>query len=154
MAILSNIEGNTQFQVCLNKIKEKNNSEYDTWIYCEMKIISNVINCTVGKQNELTLNKYELDNLLKHFNLLLSNYKSGKEYTFDFSNYECNFEVNMCTVLIDRVIEVEIWINWGNYTNGKEAGYDIGMRFVVSIEEFQLFLSDISEEMEVIFQTK
>ena len=39
------------------------------------------------------LNKYELDNLSNHLNKLLSNLKKRSEYSFEFSIYECDFEV-------------------------------------------------------------
>ena len=53
----------------------------------------------------------------------------------------------MCTDIIDSIIEVEAWINWGNYTSGKEVGYDIGMRFVTDMERIILFLGALNEEI-------
>ena len=45
MAKLSNIEGNIQFQICLNKIAEEKEVEYETWIYSEL-VYPSVINST------------------------------------------------------------------------------------------------------------
>lgn len=151
MAKLSNIESNIQFKICLNKIAEEKEAEYETWIYSELEIKSNVIKCSIGEHNNFMLNKYELDNLSNHLNKLLSNLKKRSEYSFEFSNYECDFEVKMCTVVVDEVIEVEVWINWANYTNGKDIGYDVGMRFVANMEELQLFVNSFNEEMNCLF---
>lgn len=151
MANLSNIEGNIQLQICLNKIAEEKEAEYETWIHSEFEIKSNVIKCSIGEQNNFMLNKYELYNLSKNLNKLLSRFKNRSEYSFVFSNYEYNFEIKLCTVTVDEVIEVEVWINWGGYTNGKDVGYDVGIRFVVCMEELQLFVGSLNEEMNYLF---
>lgn len=57
----------------------------------------------------------------------------------------------MCTVVVDEVIEVEVWINWANYTNSKDIGYDVGIRFVANMEELQLFVNSFNEEMNCLF---
>ena len=72
MATLSNREGNTKLRVCLNGIEEKGKTEFETWINCELEIVSNVFNCALGNQDDFTLNKYELDFFLNNLNEMLN----------------------------------------------------------------------------------
>lgn len=151
MANLSNVEGNINFQICLKEVAEKKESGYETWICCGLDVTSNVVNVSIGKQDSFMLNKEELDNLSNHLTKLLNSLEGKREYLFDFSNYECNFEVKMSTVVVDETVEVEVWINWGNYTNGNDAGYDVGIRYVVDTEELKLFINDLNEEKRGLF---
>lgn len=151
MAKLSNLEENVVVKLCLKNVAEEKGNEYETWINCELKIETTAINCMMGQNNDFTLNKYELLNFVKHVEEILHSIKSKKEYSFDFSNYEYNFEIRMEHILVDGVIEIEIWINWGNYTLGEEAGYDIGVRCVTDERNLQCFLNSLNEEMNHMF---
>ena len=151
MATLSNREGNTKLRVCLNGIEEKGKTEFETWINCELEIVSNVFNCALGNQDDLTLNKYELDFFLNNLNEMLNCLENQREYSFSFSNCESNFEVRMSTVIEDAAVEIEIWINWGNYTCGKEYGYDAGIRFVSDVTALQLFIRSVNDEKNGLF---
>ena len=151
MACLSNQERNIDIRICLNGIAEETKADFETWIYSTLEIKSNVVNCSLGKKSDLTLNKYELDNLLNNLNMLKDSLENKRDYTFEFSNYECNFEIKMCTVTIDKAVEIEVWINWGNYTNGRDGGYDVGLRFVANEGDLQVFLSSLREEENHLF---
>lgn len=147
MAELINIEDNISIKMNLYEIMEMGESDYETWISCSLKIKSKTINCVIGQNNSFMLNVYELNNFIREIRNILNCFVNTREYSFDFSNYEYNFEIKMDNVIVDKVIEIEIWINWGNYTNGKEGGYDIGIRFIVEYEVLQKFSDSINEEM-------
>ncbi len=147
MAELINIEENVSIRMNLYKIEEMRESDFETWISCSLKIKSKTINCVIGQNNNFMLNVYELNNFIKEIKKILDCFANKKEYSFIFSNYEYNFEIKMDNVIVDEVIEIEIWINWGNYTNGEEGGYDIGIRFIVQKEMLQNFSDSFNEEI-------
>lgn len=147
MAELVNIEENISIRLKLFEIEEMRESDYETWISCSLEIKSKTINCLIGQDNNFMLNVYELSNFIKEIKNTLDCFVNKKEYAFIFSNYEYNFEIKMDNVIVDEVIEIEMWINWGNYTNGKEGGYDIGIRFIVQKEMLQKFSDSFNEEL-------
>lgn len=146
MAELINIEENISIRMNLYAVEEMRELDYETWISCSLEIKSKTINCVIGQDNNFMLNVYELSRFIKEIKNILDCFVNKKEYSFDFSNYEYNFEIKMDNVIMDEVIEIEIWINWGNYTNGEEVGYDIGIRFIVQKEMLQKFSDSLNEE--------
>ena len=147
MAEIINVEENVSVRMNFHKIEEMRTSNFETWLSCSLEIKSKTINCMIGQDRSFSLNLYEVNNLIKKIKNILDSFSSKKDYSFEFTNYECNFEIRMDNVIVDDVIEVEIWINWGNYTNGEEGGYDLGIRFVVQKEMLQVFGDSLNEEI-------
>ena len=67
---------------------------------------------------------------------------------------EAFFELKLETVPEDNVIEMEIWINVGNQTNGRLYGYDEGIRFISEEKSIIQFLTDIRQEFADILQNQ
>lgn len=147
MAELFNVERNIRIKTELSEVEEVRESDCETWVSGSLEIESKTFHCGIGHEHNFMLNIFEIKNFMCEIQNMLDCLRSKKEYSFHFSNYEYNFEIKMDSVVADEVVEVELWINWGNYTNGEEAGYDIGIRFIVQREVLQKFYNSCNEEI-------
>ena len=97
---------------------------------------------------------YEINKLISGFESILQNLQQQKETIFKFYSTEAFFELKLETVPEDNVIEMEIWINVGNQTNGRLYGYDEGIRFISEEKTIIQFLTDIRQEFADILQNQ
>ncbi len=97
---------------------------------------------------------YEINKLISGFESILQNLQQQKETIFKFYSTEAFFELKLETVPEDNVIEMEIWINVGNQTNGRLYGYDEGIRFISEEKSIIQFLTDIRQEFADILQNQ
>lgn len=148
MAYLSNLEGNVEFVLGLGKELEKGNSDHESWMPSVLKLSSETKNVEIGKDINFTLNVYEVKQLIKGINKLIHCFEDKESCSFSFCNLESNFELKFDNILEDEVIEIELWINVANQTEGRIFGYDEGIRFIADKEGVQKFVYDINKNFE------
>lgn len=146
MAYLINLEGNVKFVLELGKEYEIGNSDHETWLPGVIKLSSETKKIEIGKDINFTLNVYEVKQLITGINKLISCLEKKESSSFSFCNLESNFELKFDNILEDEVIEIELWINVANQTEGKIYGYDEGIRFIADKEGVQRFADAINKE--------
>lgn len=147
MAYLINREGNVEFVLELGKELEIGNSDHETWMPSVLKLSSETKNIEIGKDINFTLNVYEVKQLIKGINKLIRYFEDKENFSFSFCNMESNFELKFDNILEDEVVEIEIWINAANRTEGRIYGYDEGIRFIADKEGMQKFVDAINEDL-------
>ncbi|MDE6744283.1 MAG: hypothetical protein K2J95_10440 [Lachnospiraceae bacterium] len=147
MAYLINSEGNVEFVLELGKEYEMGNSDHETWMPGVLRLSSETKNVEMGKDINFTLNVYEVKQLVKGINNLISCFGEKESSSFSFCNMESNFELKFDNILEDEVIEIEVWINIANQTKGNIFGYDEGIRFIANKEKVQKFADAINEDL-------
>lgn len=145
MAYLINLEGNVKFVLELGKELETGNSDHETWMPGVIKLSSGTKNVEIGKDSNFTLNVYEVKQLVKGINNLISCLEKKESSSFSFCNLESNFELKFDNIIDDEVIEIEVWINVANQTKGRIYGYDEGIRFIADKEGVQRFADAINK---------
>lgn len=145
MAYLINLEGNVKFVLEFGKELEKGNSDHETWMPSVLKLSSETKNIEIGKDINFTLNVYEVKQLVKGINNLISCLEQKENCSFSFCNLESNFELKFDNIIDDEVIEIEVWINVANQTEGRIFGYDEGIRFIADKEGVQRFADAINK---------
>ena len=146
MAYLRNLEGNVEFILELGKELEIGNSDHDTWMPGVIKLSSETKNVEIGKDINFTLNVYEVKQLVKGINVLISCLEKKESSSFSFCNLESNFELKFDHILEDEFIEIELWINVANQTKGRIYGYDEGIRFIADKQGVQKFADAINKD--------
>ena len=147
MASLSNLEGNVEFVLELGKEYEIGNSDHETWMPGVLRLSSETKNVEMGKDINFTLNVYEVKQLVKGINNLISCLEKKESRSFSFCNLESNFELKFDNILEEEVVETEIWINIANQTKGRIYGYDEGIRFIADKEGVQKFADAINKDI-------
>lgn len=116
--------------------------DFKNWI--AFSVILKTMTEKIGyfEKNSAAISVSEVKNFLNGLKSLLSTepffeYYSIERY-FDLSIKKCKFESDM--------YEAEIWFNMGTYTNGKEHGYDRGVRFYISKCGLQDFYNSLYDE--------
>lgn len=145
MAYLINLEGNVKFVLELGKELEKGNSDHETWMPSVLKLSSETKNIEIGKDINFTLNVYEVKQLVKGINNLISCLEKKESCSFSFCNMESNFELKFDNIIEDEVVETELWINVANQTEGRIFGYDEGIRFIADKQVVQKFADAINK---------
>lgn len=146
MAYLINREGNVEFVLELGKDLEIGKSDHETWMPSVIKLSSETKNIEIGKDINFTLNVYEVKQLLKGINKLIRCLEDKESCSFSFCNMESNFELKFDNILEDEVVEIEIWINVANQTEGHIYGYDEGIGFIADKEGVQKFADALNED--------
>lgn len=147
MASLSNLEGNVEFVLELGKEYEIGNSDHETWMPGVLRLSSETKNVEMGKDINFTLNVYEVKQLVKGINNLISCLEKKESSSFFFCNLESNFELKFDNILEEEVVETEVWINIANQTKGRIYGYDEGIRFIADKEGVQKFADAINKDI-------
>lgn len=150
MANITNLEGNLEFELQLKKndmvdwIPER--SDYENWIPFTL-YINQPNRCSVIEENvKAMMTVFETENMLHGIENVLTHLECGKSGSYTFNSSENFFELKLEVIPEDDVVEIELWINTGNQTNGIIFGFDEGVRFVTSESELNNFLSDLKRD--------
>jgi len=152
MAVLNNDEKNLTLEICfinvLEDIYEKPWDDYETWIPFILCLTLPDKKYNIEEDIRATLSVYEIRNLIKGIEKILENLGKGNKNIYEFCSIEFFFRMTMEVLPEDEVVEVELWINVANQTNGKLYGYEEGVRFGSDKEDIVSFLTELKKEFE------
>lgn len=149
MAILENDEENIYLEINLinNKYLDlESDSDYEKWVPFQLVLK------VPGKEyahldGDFTFNVYEVKQLLLNLRNKINEKKKNKKISnYSFYCSEAYFEFNLDETLEEGLLEVSLWLNMGEFTNGKYCGFYDGYRFVVTIESLESFCQKIEME--------
>lgn len=150
LANILNLERNLKFEICLEENDmfdyRPERCDYENWIPFTLHL--NLPNrCSmIDESTKATMTVFEIKKLIKGIENVLIHLENQKNCIYSFNCSESFFDLKLETILEDNVIEIELWINVGNQTNGMIHGYDDGVRFVTGIDELNKFLRDFKKE--------
>lgn len=150
MAKIINLERNLQLEIQLKSNDmldiDPERSDNENWVPFTLCLDLPDRHSAIQENVKATMTISEIKDLIYGIENVKA-YMDGKGdciYTFDSS--ESFFGLRFESIPEDDVIEIELWINVGNQTDGKIFGFDEGVRFVVSIETINDFLMSLKEE--------
>lgn len=147
MAYIKNLDENVELKIILLSNIEKGSNDSETWIEAQLEVDATTFKLQGDESIDMTLNIFEIKQLEEKIHKLIDCVDKENCNRFEFTNLESNFELRMELIAEDEVIEMELWINTANRTNGRIYGYDEGLRFVASIDEVKRFNNSFLDEL-------
>ena len=139
MAYIRNLDENVEMKIVLLSDIEKGRSDSETWLRALLEVHSTTLKLYGDESVNMTLNVFEIKQFEKKMKKLIGGVDKENCTRLEFTNLESNFELRMELIAEDEVLEIELWVNTANRTNGRIYGYDEGLRFVASIDEVKRF---------------
>lgn len=153
MPKLTNIERNVVLEIELLKNKnldiKRGRIDTENWIPFELylSIGNNKIAYNADKGAAFTV--YEVKNLVTRLNEIIKLKISKKSIErYEFSSSECYFDMIVYDPLEENEVYMEIWVNNGALTDGKEYGFDKGYRFAVLLESIITFTNELHQQID------
>lgn len=149
MAKMTNTNNNIFFEITpvLDSNKILYEEDFKNWI--AFSIIVKTMTEKIGyfEKNGAMISVLEVKNILNGLKNILSSEKFFEYYSieryFDLYIEKCKYELDM--------YEAEVWFNMGTYTNGKEYGYDKGIKFYINKGILQDFYNSLYNETVITF---
>ncbi|MBR1443087.1 MAG: hypothetical protein IJ583_06090 [Firmicutes bacterium] len=148
MAILINKENNVILKIDLikNSYADIDNKRCDNenWIPFTLCFECDEEKIIYDAERKCTFNIGEIKNLINMINDLEKYCENKISYNKQcFCPVENYFEICFYDTFEKNEINVEFWVNYGEYTLGRKYGYDKGVRFVVDLQCLVSFANDL-----------
>lgn len=152
MAHLNSIETTVCWELSLIRIEDIGRDEHETWINSTSIVDSKLFSYSYDKKNPITLNLFEIKDLIKGLEEIIHAFSINEDRTFDFYNLEYNFGINLETVILDSVISIDYWIILNNLYKNDLFEYNLAIHFDVTKESLEDFLEELKQELTIIMK--
>lgn len=146
MANITNLEKNLEFELQLKNDMldyDSQRSDYENWVLFTLYLDLPNRRSAIEENVKATMSVFEIKNMIHGIENVLAHLECPESYIYTFNSSESFFELKLEVIPEDEAIEIELWINTGNQTNGDIYGFDEGVRFITSEDELKNFFRDL-----------
>ena len=101
----------------------------------------------IGEDIKATVTLYEIKDFIQGLERVLEYLDAQENYIYEFNSSESFFGIRLEIIPEDNIVEIELWINVGNQSQGEICGFDEGVRFVSNKKEISKFLVGLKQEL-------
>lgn len=151
MAKIKNLEENIELSICLIDSSDLDyspqRSDYENWIPFFLKLKLPNRCSIIGENIKATVTLYEIKDFIQGLERVLEYLDAQENYIYEFNSSESFFGIRLEIIPEDNIVEIELWINVGNQSQGEICGFDEGVRFVSNKKEISEFLVGLKQEL-------
>lgn len=160
LAKIINLEGTLKFELCFVRNNmfdyRKWRSDYENFFPFILRLDFPNRCSIIDEDANATMTLYEIKDFFNGIETVLTHLINQKNYAYVYCNSENYFELRLESIPEDNVIEIVLWLNVGNQTQGKMYGYDEGVKFIARASVLQDFIcalkNNFLEVMDIRFE--
>lgn len=154
MASITNLERNLELDISL-KVGDMSDyylqkNKYESWVPFTLCLYLPDRHSMIREDINAEMTVFEIEHLVCGIKDVLAHLERQENYVYVYNSSESYFELKLEVISEDNVVEVEVWINVGNQTNGKIFGFDEGARFITDKVELAVFLEKFTKDLSAI----